>query len=165
MPEQLPILVAGVGNPLMGDEGVGPAVVEAFRSAWDGPRVVETVDAGTGGMALLYSMEGREAAILVDCARMGEPPGTIRRFTPEQARSARQLPGISLHEGDLLDLIRLGHRLGMLPPRLVILGIEPSWIGPGGRLSPIVRSALPACVKSLTGEVERAAADLPAVTD
>lgn len=156
MPGPAPILVAGIGNPFMGDEGVGPAVVETFRGSWEGSPLVETVEAGTGGMALLYIMEGRQAAILVDCARMGETPGTVRRFTPEEARSSKDLPGISLHEGDLLDLVELGRKLSMLPPRLVILGIEPSWIGPGGSLSPVVRKALPSCVGCLVEEVEAA---------
>ncbi|MFO7769137.1 MAG: hydrogenase maturation protease [bacterium] len=160
-----PLLVAGIGNPLMGDEGVGPAVVEAFLASRGPSPLVEAVDAGTGGMSLLYAMEGRSAAILVDCARMGESPGTMRRFTPEDVRSAKELPGISLHEGDLLDLVHLGERLEMLPSRLVILGVEPSWIGPGGTLSPVVRSAVPSCVRMLCDEVDLALEGLPPVTE
>ncbi len=165
MQETPPILVAGIGNPLMGDEGIGPAVVAAFAASRKPSPLVETADVGTGGLSLLYVLEGRQAAILVDCARMGEAPGVARTFTPEQVRSAKELPEVSLHEGDILDLVALGERLGMLPPRLVIVGVEPSWIGPGGELSPVVRSALPECAALLESEVDRALQALQTATD
>ena len=52
-------------------------------------------------------LPGRRLAVFVDCALMGEPPGTLRRFRPAGVASVKAQPGISLHDGDLLDTIRL----------------------------------------------------------
>jgi hydrogenase maturation protease len=117
----------------MGDEGIGVRVVQelaARAEEWPG---VEFADLGTGGMALLHALSGRTRAVLVDCARMGDAPGTMRRFEPEQVRSAAGPP--SLHEPDLLGVLAVGRRVGQCPERVVIFGIEPARIGPVQGLS------------------------------
>ena len=148
-----PILVAGLGTSLMRDEGVGPRVIEALLCEAHRFPDVELMDLGAGGMAALHAMAGRRRAVFVDCARMGEPPGTIRRFTDSQVRSRKELPGVSLHESDLLQVIALSRRLGECPEEVVIFGIEPADISAGEGLSPALREGLPRYTAAIAAEL------------
>ena len=148
------ILVAGLGNALMSDEGVGAVVLERLSS--DGARFprVEFADLGASAMRALHAMAGRRKAVFVDCALMGEEPGAIRRFTPEQVRSQKALAGLSLHEGDLLKVIELSRALGECPQEVVIFGIQPQQIAPGQGLSPALKARLGQYVDAVAAELE-----------
>ncbi len=129
------IVVLGLGNPLMADEGIGVCLLERLRRQADRYPEVEFIDAGTGGMSVLHWIEGRRKAVLIDCAFMGDAPGTIRRFTPDQVRSNKILAHQSLHEADLLHILALADRLGQGPEEVVIFGIEPAAVEPRHELS------------------------------
>ena len=112
------------------------------------------VDLGTSAMRALHAMAGRRKAVFVDCALMGEAPGTIRRFTPEQVRSQKALSGLTLHEGDLLKVIELSRTLGECPEEVVIFGIQPECIEPGEALSPILAARLGEYTDAVACELE-----------
>ena len=136
-------IVLGLGNPLMGDEGVGCRVVELLQSTCgDKLPLVEFVDAGVGGMKVLHLIAGRRKAVFIDCARMGAEPGTIRRFTPDDVESVKQLTHLSLHEADLMQILRLSRQLGECPPDVVIFGIEPMAVRAHPALSPQITGRL-----------------------
>jgi hydrogenase maturation protease len=120
-----PIVVLGLGNPLMADEGIGVDLVSRLSQEAARYPAVDFIDAGTGGMAVLHLIEGRRKAILIDCAYMDEAPGTIRRFTPDEVRSRKVLAHQSLHEADLLRILQLAEQLGQLPEQVVLFGIQP----------------------------------------
>jgi hydrogenase maturation protease len=131
-----PVVVLGLGNPLMGDEGVGVYLIERLAdSAVEYPSV-DFLDAGTGGLSVLHVLEGRRKAILIDGAFMDEEPGTIRRFTPEEVRSRKVLAHQSLHEADLMRIIELARQLDQAPAEIVIFGIQPERVELGQGLSP-----------------------------
>jgi hydrogenase maturation protease len=135
-------VVLGLGNPLMADEGIGVYLVERLvESAGDYPDV-DFIDAGTGGLTVLHKIEGRSKAIFIDCAYMGEEPGAIRRFTPEEVRSSKVLAHQSLHEADLLRIIDLARQLGQAPDEIVMFGIQPERIEPAPGLSPVLRGRI-----------------------
>jgi hydrogenase maturation protease len=129
------VAVVGLGNVLMADEGVGVRVVQRLEARCGVLPDVEFIDAGAAGMKLLHLMAGRRRVILVDCAFMGAPPGSFRRFTPDEAGSLKALAGFSLHEGDVLSIVRMARRLEPAGPEVVIVGIEPAETAPGVRLS------------------------------
>jgi hydrogenase maturation protease len=133
-----PIVVLGLGNPLMADEGIGVHLIEELArrvERWPG---VDVVDAGTGGMSVLHLIEGRDKAIFIDCAFMGQEPGTLRRFTPEEVRSTKVLVHQSLHDADLLRILSLAEQLGRCPERVVIFGIEPQVVELREGISPVL---------------------------
>jgi hydrogenase maturation protease len=130
-----PVVVLGLGNPLMADEGIGVHLVERLLESVDEFPAVDFVDAGTGGLSILYQLENRRKAIVIDCAFMDEPPGTIRRFTPDQVQSVKALAHQSLHEADLMQIIALARQLGQAPDQIVIFGIQPQRVEPGLGLS------------------------------
>ena len=133
-----PTVVLGLGNPLMADEGIGIHLIErlaGWAAEWPG---VDFLDAGTGGMAVLHLIEGRAKAIFIDCAFMGQEPGVLRRFTPEEVRSAKVLAHQSLHEADLLRILALAEQLGQRPEQVVIFGIEPQAVEPRQGISAVL---------------------------
>jgi hydrogenase maturation protease len=119
-----PILVLGVGNLLLKDEGVGIHFVQAFQKHGL-PSNVEAMEGGARGIDLLPLFEGRKLVVIVDCARMEEKPGEIRTF--EAAEIIEKRTGFSMHGASLATTLDLGQRLGMLP-EVVVVGIEPETI-------------------------------------
>jgi hydrogenase maturation protease len=135
-------VVLGLGNPLMADEGIGVSlVVRLSRFAAECPDV-EFIDAGTGGLAVLHHIQDRQKAIFIDCAYMGEEPGTIRRFSTEEVRSSKVLAHQSLHEADLLRILDMSRQLGQAPEEIVIFGIQPERIAPALGLSPVLEARI-----------------------
>jgi hydrogenase maturation protease len=101
-----PVVVLGLGNPLMGDEGIGVYLVEQLSNLAAEYPSVDFLDAGTGGLSVLHYIEGRRKAVIIDCAFMDEAPGAIRRFTPDEVRSRKVPAHQSLHEADLMRISR-----------------------------------------------------------
>ena len=138
-----PVVVVGCGNPLRGDDGVGIHVLHAVAARASLYPQAEFVDFGTAGFGLLHVLAGRRKAVIVDCARMGLAPGSLRRFATDQVRSRQDPPALPSHEGDLLGLLEIARNAGLCPPTVVILGIEPASLEPGLDLSPPLAGRVP----------------------
>jgi hydrogenase maturation protease len=130
-----PTLIICLGNPLMRDEGIGIRLASELSVHLADNPDIEVLDLGTGGFSVMHAIAGREKIIFVDCAIMGQEPGTMLRFTPEQVRSKKVLLRYSIHEGDLLNTLELSRRLGECPDDIVIFGIEPKQIADGEGLT------------------------------
>ena len=142
--EPAPVLVLGLGNTLLTDDGFGPALVERLRGSedrWNGQ--VEFVDGGTQGLALLGQLAGRRALIILDALTTGALPGTIHRFTLSELNTVTPVRGASVHEGNAGELLNATQLLGELPDRLFVVGVEPQEIRTGLGLSSPVQDALP----------------------
>lgn len=151
--KQHDLLILGVGNPLMGDDGAGIKAVELLE-ARDLPGDVLVKEAGTPGWGLATWLEGFTTVILVDAVQMGLPPGTWRRFQPEEVQILMQDQAFSLHEPDLACGLALAEALDALPERLIIYGIEPAQTTPGMPLSPQVLNNLPEMVDKIVEEAK-----------
>ena len=97
-----PTLVLGLGNVIMGDEGVGVHVVRAIEKH-NLPSGVECLDGGTGGFILLEPLQNAGRIILIDAAADGNPPGTVTRTTPKFARDYP--PTLTAHDIGVKDLL------------------------------------------------------------
>ena len=141
--KRAPILVLGLGNLLLTDDGVGPALLSQL-SISDGPwkDQVEFVDGGTQGLALLGQLSGRRALIIVDAVKRGAAPGTIHRLTLPELREISQGRANSGHESNAGELLAAAQLLDELPDRLYIVGVEPETIATGVGLSQSVEQAL-----------------------
>jgi hydrogenase maturation protease len=153
MSDKKKTVVLGLGNPIMSDEGVGPAIVQRFADKAKDYTNTEFVDVGTGGFSLLYHLENADKAIFVDCALMGETPGVIRRFTNDQVQTVKRLSHFSLHEGDLLTLIDKAKELGQCPEDIVIFGVEPELVDFGLSLTETLSSQMDHYVKCVHEEL------------
>lgn len=134
------VLVAGIGNVFLGDDGFGVAL--AGRLARGEPRPgVDVVDFGIRGMDLAYALLGDyEAAILLDAAPRGEPPGTLYVIEPEVDEESELPP--DAHGMDPVRVLALARALGGTPPRTLVVGCEPQSEDNVGVLSEPVRAAL-----------------------
>ena len=149
-----PVVVLGLGNPLMADEGIGVYLVERLReSAIESP-AVDFVDAGTGGLSVLHQIEGRHKAIVIDCAFMDEPPGAIGRFMPEEVLSTKVLAHQSVHEADLMRTIAMARQLGQAPDQIVIFGIQPERVEPSLGLSRTLIERIDEYISAILHELE-----------
>ena len=134
------VLVLGVGNVLVGDEGVGVHALRALeQERW--PRGVCLVDGGTGGLHLLGLLHGYPRVILIDATRDGAPPGTVAQF---RARVADDLPSaLGAHDLGLRDLIAAAALLGPLP-EIEVITVSVAHLKPMTlELSPPVAAAVP----------------------
>ena len=138
--DRRPVVLVGLGNPLLMDEGIGSRVVAELEARGDVPDTVETLDLGTAGFEVLHAIVGRRKAVFIDCTFMGKTPGSLQRFTPDQVISEKSSTHGSLHEGDLLHTLQLARKLGTCPQDVVILGVEPDRVEPGQALSPALES-------------------------
>ena len=147
------IAVLGLGNPLMADEGIGCHIIQRFLSDPCRYPSADFIDAGTGGMSILHLISGRRKVILIDCAYMGTKAGTIKRFTPEQVTSVKQLAHQSLHEADILKVLDLAKQLEQYPAEVVIFGIEPESIKLVQKLSDTVAGKIDCYMASISEEL------------
>jgi hydrogenase maturation protease len=95
-------LILGLGNVIMGDEGVGVHVVRALEKL-QLPPDVECLDGGTGGFILLEPLQNADRVILIDAAADGNPPGTVTRTTPRFSRDYP--PTLTAHDIGVKDLL------------------------------------------------------------
>ncbi len=134
-------VVIGVGNPLMGDDGVGLEALRRLASRWHLPDEVEVIDGGTWGMNLLHLIEEADGVVLLDAIRAGEAPGTVVRLDRDDL-PRMFVHKISPHQIDLQEVLALAELRGGLPERMVALGIEPERVELGVELSGAVRRSL-----------------------
>ena len=149
-----PTLIICLGNPLMRDEGIGIRLASELSSHLAGNPDVEVLDLGTGGLSVIHAITGRKKIVFVDCAVMGQAPGTMLRFTPEQVYSKKVRMRYSLHEGDLLNTLELSRNLGECPDNIVIFGIEPKEIAQGEDLTSELQSNVRQYVQTILQETD-----------
>jgi hydrogenase maturation protease len=149
-----PVVVLGLGNPLMGDEGIGVYLIERLAGSAADHSSVDFLDAGTGGLSVLHCIEGRRKAVFIDCALMDEEPGAIRRFTPEEVRSRKVLAHQSLHEADVMRIIEMAAQLDQAPEQIAIFGIQPERIEFVQGLSPTLMERMDEYISLVLQELE-----------
>jgi hydrogenase maturation protease len=148
------VLVLGLGNPLRGDDGIGPRVIEALNHRGL-PEGVTALDAGSGGLDLLQILEEWEQAVIIDAADIGREPGQFIRFTPNEARFVGSEDTTSLHNAGLAEVLALADAVGQPLPKLVIFGVQPGKIDWGEGLSPAVEATLPILVNAVLDEINK----------
>jgi hydrogenase maturation protease len=149
--KELPrVVVIGVGNLLLKDEGIGIHTVKALQEI-NLPQDVKIIDAGTAPDLIAYTEAG-DKLIIVDAAKAGGEPGTIYRFHPHDLASEKE-EVISVHELGVTPNLRLMSLMGNTPGEIVIIGIEPGEIDWGTELSPELQQQVPDIVKAVLKEI------------
>jgi len=152
MPEAPRILVMGVGNPLMRDEGAGPRAVEILMSCYDFPSNVEVVDCGTMGFTILDVLRGVDHLIVVDALRTEDlEPGTVVRLEPDDFAASQVMH--SLHDVRLPEVLEAAALID-ITPQTIAVGIQieeiAEWVL---ELSAPVEAALPLAVAAVLEEL------------
>jgi len=148
------ILVLGVGNILMSDDGVGIRLMERLRDLEPPLPGVEYMDAGTLSFVLLPQIQACDALLILDAARLGEPPGTWRLLRDDAMDDFLRTARCSVHEVGIRDLLDMARLTESLPSRRAFLGIEPGETGWGEALGAEVGAALPAAVAAARALLE-----------
>ncbi len=145
------VLVIGLGNPLMGDDGLGLAALDRLRTQWELPATVRLVDGGTWGMSLLPLLEDAEAVVLIDAIDAGRRPGELILLERDEVPRFLGLK-LSPHQIDLREVIALAAFRGKLPQRVVVIGLQPERVELSAALTPAVARHVG---KVVTGVVAR----------
>ena len=145
-------LVLGIGNLLIGDEGVGCKTVEELVRRYDLPDSVECIDGGTAGFELLSLLEGRDQVILIDALRDDRAPGTVIMVENEhvpKAFMARTTP----HQLGICDVLAAAELTDIMPRRLTLYGVEPKQLDVGIGLSPEVEAGMEKIISAVVEQL------------
>lgn len=148
------ILLLGVGNVLLTDEGIGIHALERLQQRYRLPDEVEVIDGGTSGMDLLDQLAGRECVVLVDAVKTGAAPGTLVRLA-DDALPAFFRTKVSPHQLGLCDLLALLALRGEAPRELVLHGMVPFELGTHLGLSAQADARMPELVENVAAELRR----------
>ena len=147
-------LVLGIGNLLIGDEGVGCRAVEELCRRYSMPPEVQCIDGGTAGFELLSYLDGRNEVILIDALQDDRAPGTVIKVEDEhvpKAFLARTTP----HQLGICDVLAAAQLTGIQPGRLVLFGIEPKQMEVGLSLSSEVQAAMEKVVYAVVDQLRQ----------
>jgi hydrogenase maturation protease len=141
------VLVAGIGNVFLGDDGFGPAVARHLVERGDLPEEVRVVDYGIRGLHLAYDLlYGVAALVLVDALPGDDAPGTISVLEVTDVLSS---PGVDAHAMDPATVLATLRRLGGTVPPVYVVGCRPASLDEGMGLSPAVAAAVPEAVAAV----------------
>jgi hydrogenase maturation protease len=147
------MLVLGLGNVLLGDDGAGPAVIARLRDRYHVPSCARLFDGGTLGLSLLPYLEDARRVILVDAVAADAPAGTLVRLEGADVGPA-VATRLSPHQVGVADLLEGARWHDREPERLVLLGVVPESIELGVGLSGPVLRALPRLVDLVCAEAQ-----------
>lgn len=153
--KRIKTLVLGLGNPILSDDGVGPAVGRELESRID-PREVTVIEASLGGLNLLDLLPGYDRVIIIDAIKTEDGrAGQVYRLNPEALATTRHTA--SPHDINLVTALELGKRLGLaMPAKIDIFAIE---VSDTERFSeectPAVAAAIPVCAEMVISELKK----------
>jgi len=147
--------VLGLGNVLMSDDGLGPAVLRAFDEQYVVGTDVTVVDLGTPGLDLSPWLADAERVILIDTVNAPLPAGSIRLY--EKDDLLRQAPGVrvSPHDPGVKETLLALDFAGRAPREIALIGVVPAVTTMGLELSPAVAAAVPPAVLAVVEALER----------
>jgi hydrogenase maturation protease len=143
-------LVIGLGNPILGDDGVGWKVAEAVKRELAAQSLIlqSSIDVdcfALGGLSLMERLVGYDRAILIDAVAAHQPVGAVSRCRLEDLPEHRSLHTASAHDTSLQNALRLGRQMGAhLPETVIVVGVEAEQLYDFSEtLTPSVEAAVP----------------------
>ena len=150
------VVILGVGNILLRDEGVGIHVIHALRDSLLPPGAkVEIIDGGTSPN-VLYLLDGADRLIVIDAVVGGSEPGTIYRFQANDI-AVEDKRILSIHQMGLLESLEMMEHMESKPKDTVIIGVEPKEMGWGLELSSKLKQKIPQIVEVVLEEIREEA--------
>lgn len=143
------ILVMGVGNTLLQDDGVGIHITESLRSAPDRDPGVEYIDGGTIGLSLLPEIEDADALIVVDAAELGQRPGAMQIFYNGDMDEHLSGKKRTVHEVAVSDLLTAAALRGTSPMQRALVAIQPACTEWGLDPTTEIRAAIPRACEAI----------------
>ncbi|MGK2944411.1 MAG: HyaD/HybD family hydrogenase maturation endopeptidase [Desulfuromonadales bacterium] len=147
------ILVLGLGNTIMTDDGFGVKVVTTLASGYHFPESVQLLDGGTLGLDLLPYLEDVDSLLIIDALDMRDEPGKIFRLEGDEVPRAFASK-LSVHQMGLQDLLTVAEMQGHAPRILVVWGVQPECIEMGTELTATLAAAVEPMVISVLKELQ-----------
>ena len=149
-----PVLVLGMGNLLLEDEGLGIRALEFLQQRYEHPDGVEFLDGGTTGMGLLDDMSRRKHVLVLDACQTGDPPGTLVRLAGDDVPVYFGMR-ISPHQLGLSEVLATLELSGEQPAEVIVLGLVPESVEMRLELSDLVSRKLDGLVEAAARELAR----------
>ena len=147
------ILIAGIGNILLTDEGLGVHILKEL-SKKKLPKEVELAEIGTAVFELVRFMDGKDKVIIVDAIVSDEAPGTIYKLTPKELKSSRKNQLASLHQFGICEAIETSAQMGNTP-EIVIFGVVPKdYQSIGTELTLELKKSIPKIIQEILKEAK-----------
>jgi hydrogenase maturation protease len=146
----LKTLVVGLGNPILGDDGIGWRVAQKLQDSGKLPPRVDVVYLAVGGISLMESLVGYDKALIIDAINTNQVPmGTVSSFLLEDLASPSTGHLSSVHDTSLQNAIQIGRDLNLkLPDEIIVISIEAMKIYDfSEELSPEVSAAIPEALR------------------
>lgn len=145
------LLVLGVGNILLMDDGAGVHALRILElEKW--PPNITFMDAGTSTQDIFFIFQEYNRVLILDCVQGFQPPGSLYRLTEKDLLSNEEQK-LSLHDIGIIDSLLMAELYGKRPEEVIILGIEPACIGWGMKMTPIVTLAMKDFLKAARKEI------------
>ena len=148
------VLVLGVGNLLLTDEGVGIHAVNALLQDYSIPDGVEVVDGGTSGMELLTFITQAAHLIILDAVKTGQQPSTIIRLDNDEVPAFFRTK-ISPHQVGISDVLAAAHLMDEQPDNITLFGVEPASMALSMELSEKVALQVARLVELVVKELDK----------
>jgi len=149
------VLIGGIGNLLLGDDGVGPYVARLLAARYDFDEGVEVADLGTPALDLIDQISAKDAVILIDSIKTDAVPGTVVLY--RKADIVRHCPAVRMdpHSPALVDTLLSADFFGVAPAEVLLVGIQAGSYEAGCSLSNPVRESLDQAIAEVLHELTR----------
>jgi len=147
--EVAPILILGLGNILLKDEGFGVHVMRELVKKDLGDKV-DIIEGATIGAGILGELEDRKKVIVIDAIKTSEPAGTLFKFGYKEIKNYYCDNAMSLHQLDFIKAIELAEFMGKEIPEITIYGVQPKEISLGMELTPEIKTKISETIKLIT---------------
>jgi len=122
------ILIMGIGNMLLSDDGFGIHVIKKLKDLQDDHQItdnIDIVDGGAAGIDILYYMENYNTVIFIDSIKGGKEPGYIYKIIIDDMNIFKDIKITSLHDLELTSVLKIAKELNTLPNKIYLIGVEP----------------------------------------
>jgi hydrogenase maturation protease len=149
------VLIGGIGNVLLGDDGVGPYLVRLLEARYEFEDGVEIDDLGTPALDLIDRISGKDAVILIDSIDTEAAPGTVVLY--RKADIMRHCPAVRMdpHSPALVDALLSAELFGVAPAEVLLVGIKAESFETGCSLSKIIKLSLDRMIAVVLSELDR----------
>ncbi|MHB8076225.1 HyaD/HybD family hydrogenase maturation endopeptidase [Desulfosporosinus fructosivorans] len=146
------IMVMGVGNILLSDEGLGVRFLDMLKKK-DLPENVELLEGGTAGLELVHLIQEVDFLIIVDAINAQAEPGALFRFHPGDIKVFPEQYEVSFHQIGIIEVLAMANVLGHAPITL-IFGIQPKTLEWGMEISPEITALFPRLTEVILNEID-----------
>ena len=148
-------LIGGIGNVLLGDDGVGPYVLRLLESRYSFEDGIDLIDLGTPALDLTHQIAGLRSVILIDSVTSDDDPGTLIQYRKEDILNIVPAERLDPHSPALSECLMTAEMLGTSPDNVLLVGIVGESFEPGKPLSAAVEASINQAIAVINEELRR----------